>query len=183
MPARLRGGTDPTDADKLRPSDILLPSCVDKCPSRFQRQIELHAQSSQARRINGALYSRDPGYRAARCLPLRRRAHDEKDRRDGGSAVRNGGAAQSPMSPLATAVTCISLRPTQHHDPGVQRVRLRAQTQCFERPIMVNKDGYVDIPNKPVWGRRIKRRSVQQHAAGAVAARDEFPGDGSPYFQ
>jgi hypothetical protein len=62
-------------------------------------------------------------------------------------------APHNPMSPLATAVNVHFAASTPNFlileyrapDSGASR-------DVLKEPIMVNKDGYVDIPNKPGWG-------------------------------
>jgi len=62
-------------------------------------------------------------------------------------------APHNPMSPLATAINVHFAASTANFfileyaapDSG-------ARKNVLKEPLMVRKDGYVDIPNKPGWG-------------------------------
>ena len=62
-------------------------------------------------------------------------------------------APHNPMSPLATAINVHFAASTPNFyileytapDSG-------ARKNVLKEPLMVNKDGYMDIPNKPGWG-------------------------------
>ena len=53
----------------------------------------------------------------------------------------------------------------------------------LKEPIMVNKNGYVDIPNKPGWGVELNEEALTSMPPAPWRRGTSFREDGSPYFQ
>ncbi len=93
-------------------------------------------------------------------------------------------APHNPMSPLATAVNVHFAASTPNFlileysapDSGARR-------NVLKEPIMVNKDGYVDIPNKPGWGVELNEEAFKSMPPAPWRRGTSFREDGSPYFQ
>lgn len=93
-------------------------------------------------------------------------------------------APHNPMSPLATVVNVHFAASTpnfyilEYHAPdsGAYKVVLN-------EPLMVKKDGYVDIPNKPGWGVELNEEAFKSMPPAPWRRGTNFRADGSPYFQ
>jgi galactonate dehydratase len=93
-------------------------------------------------------------------------------------------APHNPMSPLATAINVHFAASTPNFyileyaapDSG-------ARKNVLKEPLMVNKDGYVDIPNKPGWGMELNEEAFKSMPPGPWRRGTSFHADGSPYFQ
>lgn len=93
-------------------------------------------------------------------------------------------APHNPMSPLATAVNVHFAASTPNFyileysapDSG-------ARKDVLKEPLMVKKDGYVDIPNKPGWGVELNEEAFKHMPPAPWKRGTSFRGDGSPYFQ
>jgi galactonate dehydratase len=93
-------------------------------------------------------------------------------------------APHNPMSPLATAVNVHFAASTPNFlileysapDSG-------ARKNVLKEPLMVNKDGYVDIPNKPGWGVELNEEAFKSMPPAPWRRGTSFREDGSPYFQ
>ncbi len=93
-------------------------------------------------------------------------------------------APHNPMSPLATVVnvhfaaTTPNFHVLEYHAPdsGASKVVLK-------EPLMVKKDGYVDIPNKPGWGVELNEEAFKSMPPKPWKRGTNFRADGSPYFQ
>ena len=93
-------------------------------------------------------------------------------------------APHNPMSPLATAVNVHFAASTPNFlileyrapDSGASR-------DVLKEPIMVNKDGYVDIPNKPGWGVELNEEAFKSMPPAPWRRGTSFREDGSPYYQ
>jgi galactonate dehydratase len=93
-------------------------------------------------------------------------------------------APHNPMSPLATAVNVHFAASTPNFyileysapDSG-------ARKDVLKEPIMVKKDGYVDIPNKPGWGVELNEEAFKSMPPAPWKRGTSFRSDGSPYFQ
>lgn len=93
-------------------------------------------------------------------------------------------APHNPMSPLATAVNVHFAASTPNFfileysapDSG-------ARKNVLKEPLMVNKDGYLDIPNKPGWGVELNEEAFKSMPPAPWKRGTAFREDGSPYFQ
>jgi galactonate dehydratase len=93
-------------------------------------------------------------------------------------------APHNPMSPLATAINVHFAASTPNFyileysapDSG-------ARKNVLKEALMVNKDGYVDIPNKPGWGVELNEEAFKGMPPGPWRRGTNFHADGSPYFQ
>jgi galactonate dehydratase len=93
-------------------------------------------------------------------------------------------APHNPMSPLATVVNVHFAASTPNFyileyrapDSGASKVVLN-------EPLMVKKDGYVDIPNKPGWGVELNEEAFKSMPPQPWRRGTNFRADGSPYFQ
>jgi galactonate dehydratase len=93
-------------------------------------------------------------------------------------------APHNPMSPLATAINVHFAASTPNFyileysapDSG-------ARKNVLKEPLMVKKDGYVDIPNKPGWGVELNEEAFKSMPPGPWRRGTNFHADGSPYFQ
>jgi galactonate dehydratase len=93
-------------------------------------------------------------------------------------------APHNPMSPLATAVNVHFAASTpnfhilEYHAPDSG-----AWKNVLKEPLMVKKDGYVDIPNKPGWGVELNEEAFASMPPVHWRRGTNFRADGSPYFQ
>jgi galactonate dehydratase len=93
-------------------------------------------------------------------------------------------APHNPMSPLATAINVHFAASTPNFyileysapDSG-------ARKNVLKEALMVNKDGYVDIPNKPGWGVELNEEAFKSMPPSPWRRGTNFHADGSPYFQ
>jgi galactonate dehydratase len=93
-------------------------------------------------------------------------------------------APHNPMSPLATAINVHFAASTPNFfileyaapDSG-------ARKNVLKEPLMVRKDGYVDIPNKPGWGMELNEEAFKSMPPAPWRRGTSFHADGSPYFQ
>ena len=93
-------------------------------------------------------------------------------------------APHNPMSPLATAVNVHFAASTPNFlileysapDSG-------ARKNVLKEPIMVNKDGYVDIPNKPGWGVELNEEAFKSMPPQPWRRGTTFLRDGSIGWQ
>ena len=93
-------------------------------------------------------------------------------------------APHNPMSPLATAVNVHFAASTPNFfileysapDSG-------ARKNVLKEPLMVKKDGYVDVPNKPGWGVELNEEAFKSIPPAPWRRGTSFRADGSPYFQ
>ncbi len=93
-------------------------------------------------------------------------------------------APHNPMSPLATAINVHFAASTPNFfileyaapDSG-------ARKNVLKDPLMVRKDGYVDIPNKPGWGMELNEEAFKSMPPAPWRRGTSFHADGSPYFQ
>ena len=93
-------------------------------------------------------------------------------------------APHNPMSPLATAVNVHFAAST----PNFYILEYSApvsgpRKNVLKEPLMVHKDGYVDIPNKPGWGVELNEEAFASMPPAPWSRGTSFRGDGSPYFQ
>jgi galactonate dehydratase len=93
-------------------------------------------------------------------------------------------APHNPMSPMATAVNVHFAASTpnfhilEYHAPDNG-----AWKDVLKEPLMVNKDGYLDIPNKPGWGVELNEEAFKSMPPAPWRRGTNFRKDGSPYFQ
>ena len=93
-------------------------------------------------------------------------------------------APHNPMSPLATAVNVHFAASTPNFyileysapDSG-------ARKNVLKEPLMVKKDGYLEIPNKPGWGVELNEEAFKSMPPAPWRRGTSFRADGSPYFQ
>ena len=93
-------------------------------------------------------------------------------------------APHNPMSPLATAVNVHFAASTPNFfileysapDSGPRK-------DVLKEPLMVKKDGYLEIPNKPGWGVELNEEAFKSMPPAPWRRGTSFRGDGSPYFQ
>lgn len=93
-------------------------------------------------------------------------------------------APHNPMSPLATVINVHFAASTPNFfileysapDSG-------ARKNVINEPLMVNKDGYVNIPNKPGWGVELNEEAFKSMPPSPWQRGTNFRADGSPYFQ
>jgi galactonate dehydratase len=93
-------------------------------------------------------------------------------------------APHNPMSPLATAVNVHFAAST----PNFLVLEYRAPDSgaardVLQEPLMVNKDGYLDIPNKPGWGVELNEEAFKSMPPAPWRRGTNFREDGSPYYQ
>ena len=93
-------------------------------------------------------------------------------------------APHNPMSPLATAVNVHFAAST----PNFHILEYAApvsgpRKNVLKEPLMVNKDGYLDIPNKPGWGVELNEEAFKSMPPAPWSRGTSFREDGSPYFQ
>lgn len=93
-------------------------------------------------------------------------------------------APHNPMSPLAAAVNVHFAASTpnfhilEYHAPDTG-----ASKDVLKEPLMVKKDGYIDIPNKPGWGVELNEEAFKSMPPQPWRRGTNFRKDGSPYFQ
>ena len=93
-------------------------------------------------------------------------------------------APHNPMSPLGTAVNIHFAASTpnfhilEYHAPDSG-----AYKNVLKEPLMVKKDGYVEIPNKPGWGVELNEEAFKSMPPVPWRRGTNFRADGSPYFQ
>ena len=93
-------------------------------------------------------------------------------------------APHNPMSPLATAVNVHFAASTpnfhilEYHAPVAG-----PRKDVLKEPLMVKKDGYLEIPNKPGWGVELNEEAFKSMPPVAWRRGTAFRADGSPYFQ
>ena len=93
-------------------------------------------------------------------------------------------APHNPMSPLATAVNVHFAASTPNFyileysapDSGPRK-------DVLKEPLMVKKDGYLEIPNKPGWGVELNEEAFKHMPPRPWRRSTNFRADGSPYFQ
>ena len=93
-------------------------------------------------------------------------------------------APHNPMSPLATAVNVHFAAST----PNFHILEYRAPVSgphkvVLQEPLMVKKDGYLDIPNKPGWGVELNEEAFKSMPPVRWRRGTSFRKDGSVYFQ
>lgn len=93
-------------------------------------------------------------------------------------------APHNPMSPLATAINVHFAAST----PNFHILEYAAPTSgsrkdVLKEPLMVQKDGYLEIPNKPGWGVELNEEAFKNMPPVRWKRGTNFRGDGSPYFQ
>lgn len=93
-------------------------------------------------------------------------------------------APHNPMSPLAAAVNVHFAASTpnfhilEYHAPDSG-----AWKDVLQEPLMVKKDGYIDIPNKPGWGVELNEEAYKSMPPAPWKRGTNFRKDGSIYFQ
>jgi galactonate dehydratase len=93
-------------------------------------------------------------------------------------------APHNPMSPLATAINVHFAASTPNfHILEYAAPDSGARKNVLKEPLMVKKDGYVDIPNKPGWGVELNEEAFASMPPKPWRRGTNFRADGSPYFQ
>jgi len=93
-------------------------------------------------------------------------------------------APHNPMSPLATAVNVHFAASTPNfHILEYAAPDSGARKDVLKEPLMVKKDGYLDIPNKPGWGVELNEEAFKHMPPKPWRRGTNFRADGSPYFQ
>jgi len=93
-------------------------------------------------------------------------------------------APHNPMSPLATAVNVHFAASTPNfHILEYSAPDSGARKNVLKEPLMVNKDGYLDIPNKPGWGVELNEEAFPSMPPAPWSRGTAFRADGSPYYQ
>lgn len=93
-------------------------------------------------------------------------------------------APHNPMSPLATVVNVHFAASTPNfHILEYSAPDSGARKNVLKEPLMVKKDGYVDIPNKPGWGVELNEEAFRSMPPAPWRRGTNFHADGSPYFQ
>ncbi|MBL8178314.1 MAG: galactonate dehydratase [Bryobacterales bacterium] len=93
-------------------------------------------------------------------------------------------APHNPMSPLATAVNAHFAASTpnfhilEYHAPDTSPWK-----DVLKEPLMVQKDGYIEIPNKPGWGVELNEEAFKSMPPQPWRRGTNFRKDGSVYFQ
>lgn len=93
-------------------------------------------------------------------------------------------APHNPMSPLATVVNVHFAASTpnfhilEYHAPDSG-----AWKAVLKEALMVKKDGYIDIPNKPGWGVELNEEAFKSMPPVQWRRGTNFRADGSPYYQ
>ena len=93
-------------------------------------------------------------------------------------------APHNPMSPLATAINVHFAASTPNFyileyaapDSG-------ARKNVLKEPLMVKKEGYLEIPHKPGWGMELNEEAFKSMPPAPWRRGTSFHADGSPYFQ
>ncbi|MBI4624383.1 MAG: galactonate dehydratase [Verrucomicrobia bacterium] len=93
-------------------------------------------------------------------------------------------APHNPMSPLATVINAhfAASTPNFHILEYIAPVS-GPRKNVLKEPLMVKKDGYVDIPNKPGWGVELNEEAFKSMPPAPWRRGTSFRADGSPYFQ
>ena len=93
-------------------------------------------------------------------------------------------APHNPMSPLATAVNVHFAASTPNFYILEYSAPVSgARKDVLKEPLMVKKDGYLEIPNKPGWGMELNEEAFKHMPPKPWRRGTNFRGDGSPYFQ
>ena len=93
-------------------------------------------------------------------------------------------APHNPMSPLATAVNVHFAASAPNFFVLEYSAPVSgARKDVLKEPLMVNKDGYLDIPNKPGWGVELNEEAFKSMPPAPWRRGTSFRADGSPYFQ
>lgn len=93
-------------------------------------------------------------------------------------------APHNPMSPLATAVNVHFAASTPNfHILEYAAPVSGARKNVLKEPLMVEKDGYLPIPNKPGWGVELNEEAFASMPPIRWSRGTNFRRDGSPYFQ
>jgi galactonate dehydratase len=93
-------------------------------------------------------------------------------------------APHNPMSPLGTAVNVHFAASTPNfHILEYAAPVSGARKDVLKEPLMVKKDGYLEIPNKPGWGVELNEEAFQHMPPVRWKRGTNFRSDGSPYFQ
>src|SRR3954468_21670390 len=93
-------------------------------------------------------------------------------------------APHNPMSPLATAVNVHFAGSTPNFYILEYAAPVSgARKNVLKEPLMVNKDGYLEIPNKPGWGVELNEEAFASMPPAPWSRGTSFRADGSPYFQ
>jgi galactonate dehydratase len=93
-------------------------------------------------------------------------------------------APHNPMSPLATVVNVhFSASTPNFYILEYAAPDSGARKNVLKEPLMVKKDGYVDIPNKPGWGVELNEEAFKSMPPAPWRRGTNFRADGSPYFQ
>jgi galactonate dehydratase len=93
-------------------------------------------------------------------------------------------APHNPMSPLATAINVHFAASTPNFFVLEYAAPVSgARKNVLKEPLMVNKDGYLDIPNKPGWGVELNEEAFASMPPAPWRRGTSFRADGSPYFQ
>jgi galactonate dehydratase len=93
-------------------------------------------------------------------------------------------APHNPMSPLATAVNVHFAASTPNfHILEYAAPVSGARKNVLKEPLMVAKDGYLAIPNKPGWGVELNEEAFAKMPPVRWKRGTNFRRDGSPYFQ
>jgi galactonate dehydratase len=93
-------------------------------------------------------------------------------------------APHNPMSPLATAVNVHFAASTPNFHILEYRAPVSGPSKdVLKEPLMVKKDGYIDIPNKPGWGVELNEEAFKSMPPVRWKRGTNFRTDGSPYFQ
>lgn len=93
-------------------------------------------------------------------------------------------APHNPMSPLATAVNVHFAASTPNfHILEYAAPVAGARKDVLKEPLMVKKDGYLEIPNRPGWGVELNEEAFKSMPPVAWRRGTNFRADGSPYFQ
>ena len=93
-------------------------------------------------------------------------------------------APHNPMSPLATAINVHFAASTPNfHILEYAAPVAGARKEVLKAPLMVKKDGYLEIPNQPGWGVELNEEVFKHMPPVAWRRGTAFRADGSPYFQ
>jgi galactonate dehydratase len=93
-------------------------------------------------------------------------------------------APHNPMSPLATAVNVHFAASTPNfHILEYAAPVDSARKNVLKEPLMVQKDGYLEIPNQPGWGVELNEEAFRSMPPVRWRRGTSFRRDGSPYFQ
>ncbi|MBM3813132.1 MAG: galactonate dehydratase [Acidimicrobiia bacterium] len=93
-------------------------------------------------------------------------------------------APHNPMSPLATAVNVHFAASTPNfHILEYAAPDSGSRKDVLKEPLMVKKDGYLEIPNKPGWGVELNEEAFRHMPPAPWRRGTNFRADGSVYFQ